>query len=420
VESPDSLAWVKAENAKTLPLLSGDPRFAGLQAQALTILSAKDRIAAPNFIGQSVFNFWQDATHVRGIWRRTTLASYKTAAPVWETVLDIDALAKAEGRNWVYKGASCLAPEDRYCLVSLSDGGKDAVVYREFDTVTKTFLTDGFVMPEGKQNVTWVDRDTLLVARDWGEGTMTKSSYPFVVKRWTRGEPLSAATELFRGTVDDVAVSPFVLRDADGAVQAVMLSRATSFFESEYYLITDKGPVKLPFPLKSSIQGLVQGRLVFSLEQDWDAHGLKQGDLAAFDLAALKADPVKAHPALILRPTARQSIEGVTITRNRLIIALFEDVKGKALVYTPAAGGWTSKALDLPGNATLACDFKTFKKRLLQGTHENTMLECRNTTTTIDEDVVARGITIIIVVVSDVDGAIQPDADASAVWSVVN
>jgi prolyl oligopeptidase len=171
-------------------------------------------------------------------------------------------------------------------LVSLSDGGKDAVVYREFDTVTKTFLTDGFVMPEGKQNVTWVDRDTLLVARDWGDGTMTKSSYPFVVKRWTRGEPLSAATEVFRGTVDDVAVSPFVLRDADGAVQAVMLSRATSFFESEYYLLGDKGTTRLPFPLKSSIQGLVQGRLVFSLEQDWGAHGLKQGDLAAFDLAA--------------------------------------------------------------------------------------------------------------------------------------
>ncbi len=354
IEGDRAMAWARAENAASLPTLQSDPRYAGMRAEALTILQARDRIAGVSFSGDGkLSNFWQDATHVRGIWRKTTLDSYRTAEPVWETVLDIDALAKAEGKNWVYKGASCLAPEDRYCLVALSDGGKDAVVYREFDTVTKTFVAGGFEAPEGKQNVGWLDKDTLLIARDWGAGTMTRSSYPFVLKTWKRGAPLAEATELFRGTVEDVSVSGYVLRDADGKAQATMINRATSFFESETYLVTEKGPVKLPFPLKSSIQGLVQGRLVFSLEQDWSAHGLKQGDLAAFDLAALKADPGKAHPTLILRPTARQSIEGVTVSRNRLIIALFEDVKGKALVFTPTADGWTSKALDLPGNATI-------------------------------------------------------------------
>ncbi len=354
IEGDRAMAWARAENAASLPALQSDPRYAAMRREALTILQAKDRVPGVSFTGDGkLSNFWQDATRVRGVWRKTTLDSYRTAEPAWETVLDIDALAKAEEKNWVYKGASCLAPEDRYCLVTLSDGGKDAVVYREFDAVTKTFLTDGFVLPEGKQDITWIDRDTVLVARDWGEGTMTKSSYPFVVKRWIRGTPLSSATEVFRGTVDDVAVSPFVLRDPDGVVQAVMLSRATSFFEAEYYLLGDKGAVKLPFPLKSSIKGLVQGRLTFSLEEDWDAHGLKQGDLAAFDLAALKADATTANPTLILRPTARQSIEDITITRNRLIVALFEDVKGKAVVYTPAADGWTSAALDLPANATI-------------------------------------------------------------------
>jgi len=354
IEGEKPLAWARAENERSLPVLQKDPRYQGYLDEALAILQAKDRIAGVSFSGDGkLSNFWQDATHVRGIWRKTTLESYRTAEPAWETILDVDALAKAEDKNWVYNGAACLSPDDRLCLVVLSDGGKDAVVYREFDSHTKTFVKGGFEAPEGKQNVSWLDKDTLLIARDWGDGSMTKSSYPFVLKTWKRGTPIAEAKELFRGTADDVSVSPFVLRDADGKVEAVMINRAVSFFEAETYLVTDKGPVKLPFPLKSNIQGLVQGKLVFTLEEDWAVHGLKQGDLAAFDLAALKAGPDTAKPHLILRPTARQSVEGVNISRNKLIVALYEDVKGKALVFTPGAKSWTSTTLDLPANASI-------------------------------------------------------------------
>jgi prolyl oligopeptidase len=354
IEGDRAMAWARDENARSLPQLQNDPRYATLRGEALTILQAKDRIPAVGFSGDGkLSNFWQDATHVRGIWRKTTLDSYRTAEPVWETVLDIDALAAAEGKNWVYKGAACLPPSERYCLVALSDGGKDAVVYREFDSVKKAFVKGGFDLPEGKQNVTWLDHDTLLVARDWGPGTMTRSGYPFVVKTLKRGQALAEAKELFRGTEDDVSLWPFVLRDADGKAQAVLASRGRTTFESEVYLLDGPTPVKLPFPLKSSIQGLVKGRLVFSLEEDWAYHGLKQGDLASFDLKALKSDPNGVHPTLILRPTERQSIEGVNITRNKLIIALFEDVKGKAVVFTPGKGGWTGKPLDLPANAAI-------------------------------------------------------------------
>ncbi|MES2035502.1 MAG: prolyl oligopeptidase family serine peptidase [Pseudomonadota bacterium] len=354
IEGEKPLAWARAENGRSLPKLQTDPRYQGLFDQALAIVTAQDRIPGVGFFGDGALtNFWQDTVHVRGIWRKTTLDSYRTADPVWETILDIDALAKAEGKNWVYNGVSCLPPDDRRCLVILSDGGKDAVTYREFDSVTKTFVEGGFVAPEGKQNISWLDENTLLIARDWGDGTMTKSSYPFVLKTWKRGTPLAAATELFRGAVDDVSVSPFVLRDADGVAQAVMINRATSFFEAETYLVTDKGPERLPFPLKSSIQGLVQGKLVFTLEEDWAAQGLKQGDLAAFDLGAIKADAATARATLILRPTARQSVEGINISRNRLIVALYEDVKGKAVVFTPGADGWASRTLDLPANAAI-------------------------------------------------------------------
>ena len=354
IEGTRALDWARAENARSLPVLQTDPRYEGLHASALEIVNAKDRIPGVGFSGDGTLgNFWQDAEHVRGLWRRTSVDSFRQAEPVWETVLDFDALAKTEGQNWVYKGATCLAPDDRYCLVQLSDGGKDAVTLREFDTVTKAFVADGFVSPDGKQNVSWLDKDTLLIARDWGPGTMTKSSYPFVLKAWKRGAPLEQATEVYRGTADDVSVSPVVLRDADGVVRAVIAARSPSFFETEYWLITDHGPVKLPFPMKSSLQGLVGGQLVFTLQEDWAGQGLKQGDLAAIDLAALKADPAAARATLILRPTAAQSVEDINISRNKLIVGLLENVTGQALVFTPGAEGWTRRRLDLPANVTI-------------------------------------------------------------------
>ncbi len=361
IEGQRALDWARAENARSLPVLQNDARYQGFLDEALKIVNAKDRIPAVSFSGpkeSELRNYWQDPDHVRGVWRRTTLASYRTAEPQWETILDIDALAKAENANWVYEGANCLAPDYTRCLVTLSDGGKDAVSFREFDTTTKSFVKGGFEAPESKQSVAWLDKDTLLIARDWGEEkgqpTLTKSSYAYVLKAWKRGSPLSEAKEVFRGTVDDVAVYPFVLRDSDGKVAAVMASRGVSFFESEYYLIEGGKSVKLPLPLKSSIQGLVKGRLLITLEQDWPEKTLKSGDLAEYDLAAFKAAPDKAVPKLVLRPTARQAIEGITATHNTLVLALYENVKGKAVVMTPQGDGWSTKTLDLPANASVS------------------------------------------------------------------
>jgi prolyl oligopeptidase len=354
IEGERPLAWAKAENTRSLAILQGDSRYAGLESQALAILNAKDRVPGVSFAGdESLRNFWQDAEHVRGIWRKTTLDSYRTAEPQWETILDIDTLSKAENANWVFKGAGCLAPEETRCLVTLSNGGKDAVTIREFDTTTKAFIPGGFVLPEGKQNVGWLDKDTLLVAREWEPGQVTKSGYPYVVKALKRGQALADAKELFRGTPDDVSASAYTLTDPDGKVMAVLASRAVSFFEAETYLLTDKGAVKLPFPLKHSVQGYVSGQVVMSLEQDWPEKGFKTGDLLSLDLAALKADPAKLAPVLVLRPTARQSVEGVTSTRDKLVVGLLDNVTGGALVYSHGTEGWTSQKLALPTNSTI-------------------------------------------------------------------
>jgi prolyl oligopeptidase len=300
-------------------------------------------------------DFWQDAEHVRGLWRTVDPASYRTSAPAWRTLIDLDVLSKAEDANWVWKGADCLEPDDRLCLVELSDGGKDAVELREFDVAKGAFVPGGFASPQGKQYVAWLDAGALLLAREYGPGTMTSSGYPFVLKAWKRGTPLAESREVFRGAPSDVLVQPLVLRDAQGRPAAAIALRAVSFFESEHYLLEDgKAPAKLPLPLKSTVKGLVDGQLVFTLEQDWDAQGLKSGDLAAFDLAALKADAAKARPELVLRPDASQSIEDVATTNGRLVVALYENVKGGVVTLRHDAGGWTSQRLPLPKDVSVS------------------------------------------------------------------
>ncbi len=356
IQGERALAWAKAENERSLKVLEADPQFAGLHADALAILNAKDRIPTVGFTGNDELrNFWQDADHVRGIWRSTTLDSYRSDTPEWELLLDVDALATTENANWVWSGVTCLPPEDRLCLVSLSDAGKDAVTVREFDTRTKSFVAGGFSLPEGKHGLTWLDADTILVATEWEQGQLTPSGYPYIIKSVKRGQALSEAKELFRGDQKDVGADPFVLRDADGAVQAVMATRYIDTFTTAYYFIGGQTSVKLPLPLKSTIRALVQGKLVFTLEEDWPARDLKEGDLAAYDLAALKADPEQAVPQLVLRPGARESIEEVANTRNRLVIALYENVKGAIVSFEPKGDGWNRISLDqLPANSSVS------------------------------------------------------------------
>ena len=354
IEGAKALQWARAENARSLPQLQNDSRFKGIYADAAKIITASDRIPAVSFAGDGTLrDFWQDAQHVRGIWRTTTVESYRTGTPQFRTILDLDALAKTEKANWVWHSPRCLAPEDRYCLLELSDGGKDAAVVREFDTQTGNFVEGGFKIPEAKSDYAWIDRDTLLVVHEWQKGQLTESGYPFIVKTVKRGQPLSAATEVFRGKVKDVGVGPRVLREPDGRVAGVVLNQSIDFFNSSYQLLTGSSTTKLDLPSKSTIQGYVAGRLVVSLEQDWPGAGFKEGDLVDFDLAAVKASPGKLSGSLVLRPTDRQSIETVATTRDRLVVALYENVKGQVLSYARTSKGWSPTKLALSGDSSI-------------------------------------------------------------------
>ena len=354
IEGAKALEWARAENARSLPQLQNDTRFKALYSDAVRILTASDRIPSVSFAGDGTLrDFWQDADHVRGLWRTTTVESYRSGNPQWRTMLDLDALARTEKANWVWHSPACLPPEDQYCLVELSDGGKDAAAVREFDTRTGTFDKNGFQIPEAKSSYSWLDRDTLLVSHEWTKGELTESGYPYIVKTVKRGEPLSAARELFRGQVKDVAASALVLREPDGRAAGVLIVQSVDFFNSNYHLETNAGLAKLDLPTKSTVQGYVAGRLIVSLEQDWPAAGFKEGDLIDFDLAAVKAAPRKLSGSLVLRPTTSQSIEQVATTRDRLLVALYENVKGQVLSFARTPRGWDTTRLDLPKDSSI-------------------------------------------------------------------
>jgi len=361
VEGERAMAWVREHNEHSLGVLQGDPRYAALHDQALAIVQSRDRIPSPGFTRQGdtnvIDNFWQDAQHVRGVWRTTSVDSYGTADPQWETILDIDALAAAEGKNWVYKGASCLQPEERLCLVNLSDGGKDAVTVREFDRQTRQFVEGGFILPESKGGATWIDRDTLLISRDFGEGSLTDSGYPRTVRLLRRGQSVADAPVVFEGQQTDVSVSAYTLRDADGVLQATLINRGVNFYEGETWRLNADGTTtQLQLPAKSNINALIQGQLVVTTDQDWTAPSgqeFKTGDVIAWNLAAWLADP--ATPAqLVIRPTEREAIEGITATRNKLVVALYENVRGSVYVYSPnPSGEWPRTRMDLPQNVSV-------------------------------------------------------------------
>ncbi|MGY3238083.1 prolyl oligopeptidase [Bradyrhizobium sp. USDA 4472] len=356
IEGPRALAWARTENDKTLSALQSDPRYQRFYGEALHVLQAKDRIPYVSLGRLGLENFWQDENQVRGVLRRTTLESYRTQSPRWETILDVDALAHREKKNWIYKGASCLPPEERLCLLHLSEGGKDAVFVREFDVASKTFVANGFKLPEGKQEVTWVNSDTLQIARDWGEGTMTQAGYPFVVKELKRAQSLAEAHEVFRGEQTDVGVTPFVLRDSEGRIHATGVDRGISSFEHEYVLFGPE-PIKLNLPKKATIGGIASGRLLVTLNEDWSPpsgqNPFSAGSIISYDLAEWKKNPLRATPTLVFKPGPKQAVSRFTATRSLLILTILDNVQSKAFVYKYHQGAWRAAPIPLPENASI-------------------------------------------------------------------
>ena len=337
---------MQAHNQATMAELEQHPAYRPIFERTMRILDARERIADPDIRGEWIYNFWQDEQKPRGVWRRTRWASYLSDAPAWETVLDVDSLARAENVPWSWSGATCLEPEERQCLVRLSRGGADAVQVREFDTSARRFVQGGFTLPEGKQSITWNGPDALLVARDFGEGTMTTSGYARSVRLWRRGTPLQSATTLLEIPATEMGVWAGSYRTADRTWTAVW-SRP-SFFETTMYVLQGDRLVKLDLPLDTDVY-LVRDQMAVYLRTPWQTGG------RTFPAGALVAMPIDRFLAgerdfqVVVQPGDRSTIQDVSATRDYLLVSMLNNVRGELRRFALRDGRWTGEPVPVPG-----------------------------------------------------------------------
>jgi prolyl oligopeptidase len=355
VEGEKALAWVRQRNAESLAKLEADPRYPVFLEQIQTILEDKERIPMGSLHGPWVYNFWQDADHVRGLWRRVRREGYRAAAPEWETVLDVDQLAQEEKENWVFQGDIPVTDVGDFprAMIATSRGGSDATVWREYDLTTKTFVPDGFSLPQAKTRLAWNGPDELLVGTDFGDGSLTTSGYPRLIKRWKRGTPLSEATTLFECAPEHVSASAVTSDGPHGRTR--ILSRAITFFESEYSLLDDQGKIHpVPIPRSAELAEAQPGHLYFLLREPLEREGLatiRQGSLVR--LPTQRLDMGLAAIEVVLEPSDRQSIQGVSASRNFLNVSLLDNVEGKILRLVEEEGRWIARSIDLPANGAV-------------------------------------------------------------------
>jgi prolyl oligopeptidase len=345
-DAPKAMDWVKARNDETVKAYAASPKFDEMRDQVLEVMDSNERIPYVDKMGAHYYNFWRDKTNPRGLWRRTTLDEYRKDHPKWEVIIDLDALAKQENENWVWHGSDCLKPEFRQCLVFLSRGGADANVTREFDLKNKTWVKDGFNLPEAKSQSGWIDKDSVYVGTDFGPGSMTKSSYPRIVKEWKRGTPLSAATTVYEGTDDDLSISAY--RDHTPGFQRDFVNRSLAFYDSETYLRGKDGKLtKIDVPNDAESYAYREW-LTIKPRTDWTVGGkmYPAGSLlfARFDdFMAGKRDIT-----VMFTPTDTRSLESFSWTRHHVILSLLDNVASSLEVLTPPAhgnGAWKREPL---------------------------------------------------------------------------
>ncbi|MBC7992558.1 MAG: S9 family peptidase, partial [Rhizobacter sp.] len=349
VQGERALNWVRERNTLSQKELTARPEYAPTKAQLLEVLNAKDRIPSVARRGDWLYNLWQDENNKRGLWRRTTLAEYRKPQPLWETVLDLDALAKAENENWVWGGTSCLGPSYRHCMVMLSRGGADAKVVREFDVATKQFVKGGFTLPEAKTDVDWIDQNTLYVGTDFGPGSMTDSGYARIIKRWKRGTPLSEAVTVFEGEAKDVAVNVSI--DQTPGYERTLFLRALDFYNTKKFLLQGDKLVELDMP-SDATPSFMRDTMLLHLRSD-----LQVGDtraLTTFPSGSLLHTNATAYLrgerklAALFTPTATRSLSGYTSTRDHVLLNIIDNVAGKLEQWHKKGDSFTRREIAAP------------------------------------------------------------------------
>ena len=345
VDSARALTWVRERNAKTEALLQARPGFDARKQAIREVLDSKEQIPYVSRQGPAFYNLWRDAQNPRGLWRRASLAEYQKPQPAWETVIDLDALAKAEGENWVWSGATCLGPSYRRCLLQLSRGGADATVVREFDTVDKRFVDGGFFVAEAKTSVEWRDQDTLYIGSDFGPGSLTDSGYPRLIKEWRRGQKLADAVTVYEAQAKDV--SAFVTVDHTPGFERTLFGRSIDFYTTQQVLLVGGKQMPIDKPLDAQMS-FWRERVLIDLRSDWTVGGTTwpRGSLLVSDAAAyLKGE--RRFTALFT-PTTTRSLDGWTATRHTVLVNVLDNVASRLQEWTPSPKGWQRREVKAP------------------------------------------------------------------------
>lgn len=352
IDSEKSLEFVNTQNKITQDKLSSIAEYQAIYDKSLEIYNSTYRIAFPSIIGNHIYNFWQDKEHARGIWRRTTKESYLSNNPIWETLLDIDELALKDGIKWVYKGSNGLYPNYNRFIINLSNGGGDAVEIREFDITTKSFIKDGFYIPQAKGYASYLDENTLIVSTDFGEGTMTTSGYPNQVKLWKRGTLLKDAQLIHTGNINDVSSSGYVMRDNDK--NYLLIHQGTTFYTRIAYLCENNKLIKLDLPEDISISTILNDQIVLNLKSDWNVNGIiyKQGSIVSAKFSSL-IKGIK-EITLIFTPDEFTSVNEVSSTKNKILVTILTNVKSELNSYTFENDKWVIEKVNAPDVGTIS------------------------------------------------------------------
>jgi len=353
VDDEKALDWVRANNKSGADQLKANPLFEELYAEAKAVLNSSSRLPNVYQQGDWLYNFWRDGKNPRGIFRRTSLVEFANDETKWEIVIDIDALSVKENKLWVFKGMSCLPEHPEFCLVRLSPRGGDAVVTREFNSVSKTFVEGGFYLPLSKGSASWIDADSVFVATDFGEGSMTESGYPNTVKRWKRGTPLAAAELIHKGEITSYSTSAMRLHSDGDDIDLVREGK--TFWTSERYQLINGNKQQLELPLSATINGAFQGRLIISLKEDWTRADTtyRQGSVLVADTTALQASGEGIIDVMI-EPDEATVVEAVATTDATILVTVLENVRGRIYRYYPGKEGrWQRSLVDFPDNGSL-------------------------------------------------------------------
>lgn len=346
VEDEKALEWVEDMNKKSLGVLTSHEKYDDIYQKSLEIYNSDERIAYPNVYGDFVYNFWQDADHVRGIWRRSSKENYMSGNPDWEILLDLDEMSKKDDVKWVYKGATGLYPDYKRFMVFLSRGGGDATIKKEFSVEDKSFVNNGFSLPEAKGSVNWIDENTLIVSTDFGKGTLTTSGYPRQVKIWERGTDISEAKTIFEGDSTDVGIWGMTINKADNTY--TLIHQGMTFFTSSTYIFEDNEIIKLDIPEDADINDILNRQVIIHLKSEWrvDDNSYPQGALISADYNEL----LKGNHdiKLISAPTENSSITSASATKNMLIVNMLNNVKSELYTYIFENGNWKKEKVDAP------------------------------------------------------------------------